>query len=96
MELKKLPSKEKGFTLIELLVVIALMTIIYAITLSDYSGMNKKIEIQNTAYEVALSIRESQLYGINKKLVSNEFSDDNPYPFGFHIDLTDENSKKKI
>ena len=59
---------EKGFTLIELLVVIALMGIIYSVTLSNYAGLNKSVELKNTVYNVALSIRETQVYGINKKL----------------------------
>ena len=84
-------KEQKGFTLLELLVVIALMGIIYAVTLSNYNGMNKSIELQNTAYNVALSIRESQIYGINKKLDSENFSDGNPYPFGLHIDTSDNN-----
>ena len=84
--MKKKENLEKGFTLLELLVVIALMGIIYSVTLSNYNGMNKSIELQNTAYNVALSIRETQVYGINKKLDSGSFSDGDPYPFGIQID----------
>jgi prepilin-type N-terminal cleavage/methylation domain-containing protein len=87
MYFKKEKNSQKGFTLLELLVVIALMGIIYSVTLSNYNGMNKSIELQNTAYNVALSIRESQVYGINKKLDSGEFSDGDPYPFGLHVDV---------
>ena len=95
---KKL-SREKGFTMIELLVVIALMGIIMSYALADYNGMNKKVELQNTVYSVALSIRESQVFGINKKLKNikasdlsgNVFTDTNPYPYGLHIDTTKPN-----
>jgi prepilin-type N-terminal cleavage/methylation domain-containing protein len=86
MFVKRKKENQEGFTLLELLVVIALMGIITGITLSNYSGMNKSVELQNTVYNVALSIRESQVYGINKKLDSAEFSDEDPYPFGMHID----------
>lgn len=84
--MRKKRNLEKGFTLLELLVVIALMGIIYSVTLSNYNGMNKSIELQNTAYNVALSIRETQVYGINKKLDSGSFSDGDSYPFGLQID----------
>ena len=84
-------NNQKGFTLLELLVVIALMGIIYSVTLTNYNGMNKSIELQNTAYNVALSIRESQIYGINKKLDSESFSDGSPYPFGMHMDTSNDN-----
>ncbi|EFK97223.1 protein containing Prepilin-type cleavage/methylation, N-terminal domain, partial [sediment metagenome] len=62
----KVKKMKKGFTLLELLVVIALMGIIYTITLSNYAGLNKSVELQNTLYDIALSIRETQVYGINK------------------------------
>jgi prepilin-type N-terminal cleavage/methylation domain-containing protein len=93
---EKKMTKQEGFTLLELLVVIALMMIIYAMTLTNYNGLNKNIDVQNTAYDVALAIRETQLYGINKKLVSGEFSDGNPFPFGFHLDLANDDTKKKV
>ena len=94
MKIKK--QKESGFTLIELLVVIALMTIIMTLTLSDYAGMNKKIELENTVYSTALAVRESQFYGINKKLKDltnlpagdDGFTDKSFYPYGIHIDIS--------
>ncbi len=92
----KKKKKEAGFTLLELMVVIALMAIIFSITLSNYNGMNKKIELENLVYDVALSIREAQLYGINKKLAKNEFSDGETSPFGFHIDISNSDTKNKL
>jgi len=97
-------KKSKAFTLIELMIVIALMTIITSVTLANYNGMNKNIELQNTAYNLALSIREAQVYGINKLLADTTnlptgvdgFTDQNFYPYGVHFDLTDDNTRQKV
>lgn len=85
---KKKEQFQKGFTLIELMVVIALMGIISGVTLANYSGMNRSVELQNTVYNIALSMRESQVYGINKKQSSGDFSDGTPNPYGIHIEMS--------
>ena len=90
MLIKRKKNKvEAGFTLIELMVVIVIMTIVYAISMGSYVNMGRKVDLENTAYSVALTIRETQYYGINKKLKGTDFSDEDPYPFGFHLNKDD-------
>jgi prepilin-type N-terminal cleavage/methylation domain-containing protein len=63
-------SKSKfltGFTLVELLVSIAIFTIITAVIVTNQSGFGGNILISNLAYDVALSIRQAQVYGISVK-----------------------------
>jgi len=98
---KNTKNKEKGFTMIELLIVVALIAIIYSTTLANYDGMNKKIDLKNAVYMVALTIREAQIYGINKKIVTDNpnnvvpFSDNDPYPYGTFLSKNN-NLKNKI
>ena len=53
-----------GFTLIELLVVAAIMIGITAIVLANNNKFGGKVLLQNLAYDIALSIRQAQVYGI--------------------------------
>ena len=55
----------KGFTLIELLVVTAILTIITSIVLVNNGRFGGVILLENLAYDIALSIREAQVYGIS-------------------------------
>lgn len=54
----------KGFTLIELLVVTAILTIVSGIILVNNNRFGGAILLENLAYDVGLSIREAQVYGI--------------------------------
>lgn len=54
----------KGFTLIELLVVTAILTIISSVILVNNNRFGGAILLENLAYDVGLSIREAQVYGI--------------------------------
>lgn len=60
-------KKKKGFSLVELLVVVSIFLIITAVTLFKQSKFSSDILITNTAYEVALTIREAQVYGVGSK-----------------------------
>ena len=55
----------RGFSLIELLVVMAIMVVISSVVLSRYSQFNGVILLRNLAYDVALTIREAQVYGVS-------------------------------
>lgn len=59
-----------GFTLTELLVSIFIFTIISAVALFNNAQFNSSIVLSNLAYEVALSIRQAQSYGISVRLPS--------------------------
>lgn len=56
---------QKGFSLVELMVVIALFTIITAAALMNHARFGESILATNFAYDVALSLREAQSYGLS-------------------------------
>jgi len=71
----------KGFTLIEMMVVIAIFGILTAIVVGNYSKFTNDTILTNMAYEMALSIREAQIYGV---AVSNRDTDfDNKFGINF-------------
>lgn len=59
---------DRGFTLVEMLVVLAIITIITTVTLSGQSTFNRSILLTDTAYTLALSMREMQTFGLSSRL----------------------------
>lgn len=64
-------KKQGGFSLIELLIVISIFTIITTMALFDQGRLNSDVLLTNLAYDVALSVREAQSYGIGVKYASS-------------------------
>ena len=60
-------SSQAGYTIIELLVVFAIISVIMLITLFQYSTFSSSTLLTNLTYEVALSIRQAQVYGLSVK-----------------------------
>ena len=55
----------RAFTLIELLVVTAIIVVVTGIILADNNRFGGVVQLENLAYDVALSIRQAQVYGIS-------------------------------
>jgi hypothetical protein len=58
-------STSRGFSLIELLVVTGILIAITGLMLANHSRFGGKILLENLAYDMALSMREAQVYGIS-------------------------------
>ena len=61
---KATSNKSSGFTLIELVVVIGMLVLITAITLVNHSSFNSSTVLGSLAYDIALSIRQAQVFGL--------------------------------
>lgn len=60
------PSKEAsnaGFTLVELMVVVSIVAFFSALIIVSHRRFGDSIAINNLAYDVALSVREAQIFG---------------------------------
>lgn len=72
-EFKKLTAKSfklkasLGFSFIELIVAVAIMTVVTSAVLFRQSKFSSDILITNMTYEIALAIRQAQVYGISSK-----------------------------
>ena len=60
-------NTKKGFTLLELLVVSSIFTVVTSLVLVKFSLFNNTILTTNLAYDIALSIRQAQTFGLNVK-----------------------------
>ncbi len=55
----------KGFTLVELLVSISIFTLITSVAVYNHAKFNNSVLLTNLAYEIGLSVRQAQFYGIS-------------------------------
>lgn len=62
--LKSVGKNEAGFSLIEMMVVTSIFVIITGVVLASNSRFGGAVVLENMAYDVALSVRHAQLYGI--------------------------------
>lgn len=68
----------RGFTLIELMVAISIFVFMTAIIMAKYNSFYSGTIFNNLAYDVALTIRQAQTYGISVKV---DISDDSTGSF---------------
>ena len=67
--IQPLKSFRAGFTLVELMVVLAIIGVILSITFTGQSTFNKTLILENAAYDVALTLRNAETYGIGSRAV---------------------------
>lgn len=72
---KKQPSRFflRGFSLVELLVAVGIFVVISTVILANHSRFNSSILLGSLAYDIALSIREAQVYGLSVKQFESAF-----------------------
>jgi len=85
MLFKDRKQRHRGFTMVELLVTISFFVVITSIVLVRHATFSGNILLTNLAYDVALSIREAQVFGLSVKEFgtgSGEFD----VGYGVHFD----------
>lgn len=79
--------RSAGFTLIELLAVTAIIVIISAVVLANNNRFGGAVILENFTYDVALSLRQAQVYGISVARFGTGTSQFD-YAYGMHFDLS--------
>lgn len=55
---------QRGYTLVELMIVTGIFAIVSSVVLGNYAKFGGTITLENLTYDVALSVRQTQVYGI--------------------------------
>jgi prepilin-type N-terminal cleavage/methylation domain-containing protein len=71
----------RAFTIIELLVVMAIFSVISLLILANHSKFNSSVLLGSLAYNIALSIREAQVYGLSVQTFNADFQ----VGYGIHV-----------
>lgn len=80
----KISQIKKGFTLIEMLMVLAIFTILTSVVMYNYAEFNSKTIMSNMAYEIALTVRQAQVYSLGVRGQVGAGSFDNRYGVYFN------------
>jgi len=88
-------SPLKGFTIIELIVSIAIFAAMTALVIAKYGTFNQSTLVTNVAYDMALSVRTAQTYGLSVKS-SNSSLNSFDAAYGIHFDSTPANQNKFV
>lgn len=90
--LKTKQTISRGFTLIEMMVVIAIFAVLTAIIVFNYGDFNADIVVSNMAYEIALTTRQAQIFGLGSRGTGGEFQE----AYGIYINNSGGPSKDLI
>ena len=77
-----------GFSLIELMVTIGIVMLVTGLVMVRYSSFNSTVVLRSQAYELALDIREAQVFGVSVGGNSGSFR----LAYGIYIDLQSPNT----
>ncbi len=72
-----------GFTLIEMLVVLAIIGVILSVTINGQRSFDSSVVLSNTTYDIALSIRQAQIYGVSGRITQG--TQNSTYGYGVDI-----------
>lgn len=77
-------QRVRGFTLIEMVVVVGVISIVSGVILANNGRFGGQVLLQNLAYDIALSIRQAQVYGIAVQRFNNEYAS----AYGMHFSIS--------
>jgi Tfp pilus assembly protein FimT len=84
----------QAFTLVELIVSVGIFAMMTALIVAKYGNFNQSVLLTNLAYDVALTIRTAQTYGLSVKNIdpsTAEFS----YAYGVYLSSVTSSNKNK-
>ena len=76
----------RGFTLVELIVSIGIFVLMTTLLVAKYGNFNQSVLLTNLVYDVALSVRTAQTFGLSvTKSDATSGNSQFQYPYGVHF-----------
>jgi prepilin-type N-terminal cleavage/methylation domain-containing protein len=91
---KTTPHLSRGFGLVELMVSISIMTLVSTVILVKNRSFNNALLLRNQAYEVAFSLRQSQLLAVSGNKENS--ADSNQYGIFFDVTTAPGNGQYRL
>jgi len=82
-------NSKKGFTLIEMMICIAIVGIISTVVMFSYSAFSDSLALSSAGQEIAVEVRQAQVYGLSVKENTVGGSGQFNNGYGVHISLDD-------
>ncbi|MDC1205544.1 prepilin-type N-terminal cleavage/methylation domain-containing protein [Candidatus Pacebacteria bacterium] len=82
----------RGFSLLEVLITAAIIGIVTAIVVVKYGAFNSSVLLKNHAYEIALALREAQVFSVSIRGEGNIFRD----RYGVYVDISSGSASELI
>ena len=76
-------TSSAGFTLIEMVVVLGIISLVTTIALTSQSSFNKTLILANTAYDIALTFRSAESFGLSSRALGSAAN----AGYGLHFQL---------
>jgi prepilin-type N-terminal cleavage/methylation domain-containing protein len=80
--INKILRKTRGFTLVEMAISIGIFSIITSVVIFNHGKFNSSIVVTNLSYEVALAVRQAQVYGL---AVKQEIGSDTSFEYAYGV-----------
>lgn len=93
---KKKIVHTRGFTLVEMAVVTAIFAVLTVIVMVRYGDFTSNMLVTNEAYEIALELRQAQVFGLGSRGYEAPTGGDTVfnYPYGVFVNLSDDAPKQ--
>lgn len=79
----------RGFTIAEMGIVVIIFIILTSVIIFRYGDFNSSILVSNMAYEVAITTRQAQVFGLGARGYKSGSVSEFIYPYGLFINMND-------
>ena len=89
---RTLKKFKKGFTLIEIMVSVSIFAFMTALLVAKYGNFNQSVLLTNLAYDIGLTIRTAQTYGLSVRRLESGAA---PFQYAYGVHISNNSNEKQ-